>query len=135
MQGVQDINEVDKTFETPFILFLTWKESRLKYKHLKPNMGRNLLSKKEKEGENRVWSPTVVFKNTNDKTKTVVDDYTYITINGSRSFIISNDKKSYRLSSSVKKSPFSVHENVYYFKGAENPLIMRRYYIQVFNCE
>ena len=74
---IQNINEVEKTFQVPFILSLSWFDSRLRYKNLKEDEVFNLLSKTEKS---TIWLPIVIFKNTNEKYTTIVDEKTYIQI-------------------------------------------------------
>ena len=117
---IQDIKEVDKTFQVPFVLFLSWSDSRLKYKNLVNNVGRNLLTKKEKDEENGIWKPTVVFKNTNEKHTTVVDKKAYIQVN--------------KLGKSTQ-APKTEYENARIFTGKENQLILRRYYREIFTCK
>ena len=120
VQDIQDIIEVDKTFQVPFILFLSWRDSRLEYKNLVDNVGMNLLSKAEKDKEKGIWTPTVVFKNTNEKHKSKVDEETYIQI---------------KKSGKSTLSPTSEYELAYNYLGKENDLIMRRYYREIFTCE
>ena len=77
VKDIQDIEEMSKTFQVPFTLFLSWFDSRLQFKDLKEDEGFNLLSENEKSA---IWKPKVLFKNTNEKHKTKVDQETYIKI-------------------------------------------------------
>ena len=74
----------------------------------------------EKDKEKGIWYPTVVFKNTNEKHKSKVDEETYIKVNKSGKFLT---------------SPASDYLRERIFKGKENPIIMQRYYREVFTCE
>ena len=105
VQDIQDINEVENTFEVPFILLLSWRDSRLQFKNLQHNIGRNLLSDDEKDKKKGIWSPTVVFKNTNEKHESKVDEKTYIKING------------YWGTRSHTFAPLSDHENAILYKS------------------
>ena len=117
---IQDIVETDKTFQVPFILFLSWFDSRLQFKNLVDNVGRNLLSEDKKDKKKGIWWPTIVFKNTNEKHKSKVDEETYIQI---------------KKSGKSTPAPWSQYENSHTFKGEENALVMRRYYRETFTCE
>ena len=117
VMDIQNINEVDKTFQVPYTLFLSWIDSRLQYKNLNQDEGLNLLSSQEKS---TIWSPIVVFKNTNEKHKTIVDQSTYVQI------------KKY---GNATLTPKSQEENAKLFMGDENNIIMLRYYREIFICE
>ena len=114
---IQDIIEVDKTFQVPFTLFLSWNDRRLYYINLNKKTGLNLLSEDEKEN---IWKPIVIFKNTNAKDTTVVDTKTDIQI---------------EKHGDVTITEISNPENAKHYKGEENPIIMQRYYREKFTCE
>ena len=114
---IQNIIEVEKTFQVPFTLFLSWNDRRLKYANLNESAGLNLLSEDEKSN---IWSPIVVFKNTNEKDTTVVDKKTDIQI------------EKYGDGTLTKRSN---PENAKHYNGEENLMIMQRYYREKFNCE
>ena len=119
LMDIQDITEVDKTFEAPFTLYLSWIDKRLKYKNLKDNTVLNLLSKEEKS---KIWSPKVVFQNTNKKDKTEVDRNTYIQI------------KKGKEAEYVYTTEWEAEEAKLY-EGEENQITIQRYYREVFTCK
>ena len=77
VKDIQDIEEMSKTFQVPFTLFLSWFDSRIQYKNLKKDEGLNLLSENEKS---KIWKPIVLFENTNKKHTSIVDIKTYMKI-------------------------------------------------------
>ena len=114
---IQNIIEVDKTFQVPFWLDLSWIDSRLRYKNLNNITGLNLISEEKKS---QVWSPIVVFQNTNEKYKTVVDEETYIQIEKIGDYTL---------------PPTTNTENAKFYKGEENKILMSRYYREIFICK
>ena len=95
---------------------MKWLESRLRFKNLNEETSFNTLLPNE---NTEIWVPELVFLNTDKETTTKVDARTTINIEKRGQFVLS---KSFEL------------ENIYYYKGEENPLIMRRYYDQKFLC-
>ena len=114
---IQDIQEKDRTFQVPFTLYLSWSDSRLQYKHLSQDTERNLLSGNEKSN---IWKPIVVFKNTNKKQKTIVDEDTDIQIRKKGSYIYTSEWEA---------------EEAKIFEGDKNIIIMQRYYREMFTCK
>ena len=117
MLDIQDIIEEEKTFKVPFTLFLSWNDSRLDYTNLNEETGLNLLSEDEKE---KIWKPVVIFTNTNEKHKTKVDSETDIQI-----------QKHGKATFTKTSNP----ENAKLYNGDGNPIIMQRYYREIFTCE
>ena len=125
VQDIQDIVEVDSTFQVPFILSLSWKDARLTYKNLKSNLEQNLLSETEMDEIGGIWIPTALFRNTNEKHTTVVDKKTYTKIKRLDGPGIDNNRRSL----------LSNHENTFLHNGAQHLLIMDKYYREIFRCE
>ena len=123
VMDIQNINEVEKTFQVPFRLYLSWFDDRLQYKDLAKILGMNLLTTNEKIS---IWSPIILFENTNAKYTTLVDEKTDVQIKKTGHFQLSQDI--------VTGNPFTLH-NAKLYKGSENPLIMERYYREKFICK
>ena len=119
VMDIQNIKEVEKTFEIPFMLYLSWFDGRLKYKNLKKDKEFNLLSTNEKE---KIWRPIINFKNTNEKLKTLVDKETNINV----------EKK---VDDTFTPTKISEAENAKIYKGEDNQILIQRYYRQVFTCK
>ena len=109
-------SEVGGHVEIHFYLTLKWFESRLRFKNLNEDTSFNSILPSEKS---QIWVPQLVFLNTEKETRTSLDERTSINIERRGTFALSK--------------PFEL-ENIRYYKGAENPLIMRRYYDERFLC-
>ena len=114
---IQNIIEVDKTFQVPFWLDLSWIDSRLEYTNLNNITGLNMLSENKMSA---IWSPLVVFENTNEKFKTIVDEETYVQIKKIGDYTLSQKSNA---------------ENAKLYKGSENEILMLRYYREIFICK
>ena len=75
---VLEINEVQSFITIQFELALKWKDSRLDFSNLKMNPNLNLLNSEEKES---IWSPKLVFYNTNEQKETQNDEKSYMVVN------------------------------------------------------
>ena len=95
---------------------MEWFESRLKFKNLKDDITLNGFLPNENQ---EIWVPELIFSNTEEKPTTIVDQKTSI--------------KARKLGE-FKLSKSDENENIRYFKGTENPLLMRRFYNQRFLC-
>ena len=96
---------------------MQWYESRLRFKNLKQDINLNRLLPFEVK---YIWVPELVFPNTEERTTSIVDDKTSISVERHGNF---------------KLSELSENENIQNFKGIENPLFMKRYYNQRFLCD
>ena len=65
---IQDIDEVASTYVSPIFLYLSWFDKRLTFKSLNNKTILNTLSRSQIED---IWTPVVVFENTNTKSRTV----------------------------------------------------------------
>ena len=117
VMDIQDIIEVDKTYQVPFTLYLSWNDGRLNYVNLKKSAGMNLLSEDEKS---YIWKPILTFENTNEKRTTIVDLNTDIYIEKLGDFTLTK---------------ISDPENAKHYHGKDNSIIMQRYYREKFTCE
>ena len=64
-----DLIEVNTEMALQYRLTLRWRDSRLKFRHLKENTYLNTIGR---EDALKVWHPKVVFYNTKEKEKTKV---------------------------------------------------------------
>ena len=114
---IQEINEVQQFLELQFFLSLHWIDKRITFYNIKKSVGMNSLSKKEK---NIIWMPIVIFHNTKKKLRTLHDEESAasVTRNGQGT-----------------KSGLDINEDIYLFKGSENPLKVSRAYNIRFICD
>ena len=119
VMDIQNIKEVEKTFEIPFMLYLSWFDGRLKYKNLNKDKEFNLLSPTEKQ---KIWKPIIIFKNTNEKLKTLVNEETNINVE--------KNEDDYFTPTAI-----SDPENAKNYEGMDNQIVIQRYYRQIFTCK
>ena len=111
-----EINEVASIFQVQFRLHFSWFDSRLRFENLKNDTGLNTLSPEEKTS---IWIPELVFENTEFKPSTILDSEAHISVQKEGAF---------------SRAPESETENVQYFAGSQNPLILSRFYNTRFLC-
>ena len=117
IEKIQNIKELDMSFDVKFTLALEWLDSRLKYKNLLNSHWTNLV---KEENKNDVWIPALVFNNTN---KNVMIQ------NGPKSALFVRKKGKH-----VNSPLTSVNEDFFY-KGSENTLILKVDYSLTFQCD
>ena len=105
------IDEIESKVEFQFILHMTWFEGRMNFLNLRES-GRSNLETQEMES---LWVPKIVFYNTKERLKTLVDE---------------------EASMYVKRmGNFTVAKNKLVFKGSENSLSVSRFYKTNFICD
>ena len=114
---VQDIQEVAQYLKLKFRISLEWKDARVSFYNIKPDENMNSLSMEEQLS---LWTPTIVFWNTEQQLKTVNDENTFASIrrSGNNSLIARE-----------------VNEDIEVYSGAENEITMSRVYSIKFYCE
>ena len=115
--NILEINEVEALFRTQFEIFLNWKDPRITFWNLKEDESLNSLVPSEKS---LIWTPVMVFDNTDKKTLTVTDDESLITVLREADFV---------------RTPISVLDNVHHFQGTENSLELSRVYEESWICD
>ena len=135
---IQDIDEVSSTYVSPFFLYLSWFDKRLTFKSLNNKTILNTLSRIQIKD---IWTPVVVFDNTNTKeqTKDPANDekgLTAVQVERRGEFRVSKGKNR---DETTCKNHFEAElcdglENIQLFTGDKNPLLMSRYYRIKFNC-
>ena len=109
-----DISE--SKFELQIVLGLKWFDGRLKYNNLRPKKSSNVMGPAEKSS---IWFPAVVFVNTKQKLKSVVDDEAVIVV----------EKKG-----EGKAVDDTFTENKLLYGGHENPIFYERLDNIRFDC-
>ena len=74
---VQDIQEVAQYLELKFRIKFQWKDARVTFYNLKQDEEMNSLSPDEKIS---LWTPTIVFWNTEEQLRTINDKNTFVSI-------------------------------------------------------
>ena len=75
---VQEIQEVAQFLKLKFRLSLTWKDARVSFYNIKTNEVLNSLTLDE---QLTLWTPTIVFWNTEKQLKTINDENSFASIN------------------------------------------------------
>ena len=109
--NVGGINEIDSAVEFQFILHMTWYELRTNFLNLRKS-GRSSLESQETES---LWVPKIIFYNTKERLKTLVDEEVNMFV--------------------TRFGNFTRAENKLIFRGAENPLSVVRFYKINFICD
>ena len=114
---IQEINEVQQFLELQFFLSLHWIDKRITFYNIKRSVGMNTLSKEEK---GMIWMPIVIFHNTKRKLRTMHDEESLVSVSRT---------------GKGTKSGLDVNEDIYLFKGLDNPLTVSRAYNIKFICD
>ena len=116
LEKIREINEIDMKFSAKFNLYLDWFDTRLTWMHLLKNKSLNILSDDE---ISIIWTPLLVFKNTENEEMTKTDNKSMILID--------------RLSDhEIEES--DLYESTY-FSGSKNPITYSRIYSLDFLCK
>ena len=114
---VQDIQEVSQYIQLKFRLSLNWKDARVFFYNIKTEEVLNSLSLEEKLS---LWTPTIVFWNTEKQLKSV------------------NDIESFASIKRVEQGTIidrTVNEDIEVFSGEDNEITFSRVYSIKFDCE
>ena len=104
------IDEVDSNFSCQLKLQLIWFDQRLTYNNLKKDSNYNALSEEER---NMVWTPQIIFSNTEKMDGLKNDERAHATILDNGNFLIASDDSL---------------DNTFLYKGSENPITLTRAY-------
>ena len=114
---ILEIGEIEMLFRCQFKLFLEWFDSRVTFYNLKENQLLNTLVEDEKQN---IWTPSMIFDNTDEKVRTKTDVESLISVKREGNF---------------SRNTIDNVDNVYIYDGAENPLQMSRVYHIGWICE
>ena len=114
---VQDIQEVAQYLKLKFKISLQWMDARVNFYNIKTDENMNSLSLEE---QMTIWTPTIVFWNTEEQLKTINDLNTFASVRRSgKGSLIARE----------------VNEDIEVFKGSENEITISRIYSIKFFCE
>ena len=69
IESILSISEVSEIFRVQFQLYMVWKDQRLTFRNLKKDNFLNAVSQNESDN---IWTPVVVFKNTQNMERSKV---------------------------------------------------------------
>ena len=108
---VSSFDPIESSFQSQFQVSLTWIDKRLSFSNLRNSSESNGLSPKEQE---------IIFENTNDKIKSIVDESTRI-------IVIKEGE--------AERTDDTSTENKLLYKGLENPVKYERFYNLKLECD
>ena len=114
---VQDIQEVAQYLKLKFRLSLNWRDARVSFYNIKSEEVLNSLSLKE---QLMLWTPTIVFWNTEKKLKSINDVNSFASIRRNANGTIINR---------------TVDEDIEVYNGEEDEITFSRVYSIKFDCE
>ena len=114
---ILEIGEVAMLFSSQYALQLEWLDGRITYYNLHGNQSLNTLVEEEKQ---MIWTPSFIFDNTKSKTRTTTDKESIISV---------------RRMGNFSRNTIESIDNVYIFRGRENPLDMARIYQTDWICD
>ena len=114
---LQDIRELDMTFNAKFTLKLGWTETRLTYINLLDTDLKNLVWK---ENRAKLWIPPLVFNNTDENVMVADQPNAFL-------FIFKRGNHS--------NAPLTSVNEDYYYEGSENYLVLWIDYDLTFRCD
>ncbi len=116
MTDMIDIKELEATYTLQFLLTMKWYDNRLSYKNLKKLAASNLIVNEIRDD---LWLPTLIFSNSREAKKTVVDEEAMLMVE--------------RLSDPELNPLEQIHEN-YVYPGDKNKLALTRVYTMKMKC-
>ena len=117
IKKILDIDEIEGIFRVAFDLHTVWVDKRLRYMNLKESENLNTLTESEKQD---IWTPAILFSNTENKNKVITDDRVIAKVSRRGSSTVSKDDEALR---------------TLYYEGAENPITFSREYTINFICK
>ena len=121
VESLQNIKELDMSFDAKFTLKMEWFDSRLRYKNLIDDDYKNLLTNLVKEENKRnIWIPEILFSNTDENIKVV---------NGPRTILFIDKQGSHTI------APLTSLNEDFFYKGSENMLVLNVGYTLSFQCK
>ena len=114
---ILEIGEVAMLYRTQYVLYQEWLDPRIELYNLHENQGLNTLVEDEKQ---MIWTPTLIFDNTDEKTRTTTDRESIVSVKREGTFTINSIENV---------------DNVYIFQGLYNPLDMNRVYETQWICD
>ena len=114
--SIYQLNEMDMTFSSKISLSLEWYDERVTFFNLKPADFSNLV---EYEKASDLWIPPLIFNNTKENVKVVLDQAAELFVN--------------KRGVPMMVAPSLINED-YQYKGADNVFVYRMNYDMTYNC-
>ena len=114
---VLEIDEVSMSYRTQYTVNLEWLDPRITFYNLHGNQGLNILVEEEKQ---KIWTPKLIFDNTDKKTRTKTDSESVISV---------------KREGDYTQNTLEDFNNIYVFEGIDNPLDMNRVYETEWICD
>ena len=114
---LSSFDEISSNFGAELTLYLLWMDDRLSFDNLRENQESNVITPSEMS---QIWIPKLVFKNTKERKKSIVDEDAKVTV---------------IRRSEGRQSDESSPENKITYDGKDNYLLYSRYYNMVFECD
>ena len=118
---ITQFREVGQSFNINFLISVTWVDYRLTFKNLKESVHKNVIGVKQKES---LWIPPLVFNNSEETTMLSIH-------RGLHQPIVNMFVE--RLGSFEVADP-SFLDETYFYKGTENPLLLKTEYNMILHC-
>ena len=117
LMKILTLSVVEMKITTKYNLYLEWVDPRITFYNLKENKNLNGLVQLELE---KIWIPKIIFSNTQSNIFSSVDEKTIGLVSRRGSF---------------SRSSIAEKENIYKFKGKDNPIFVNRVYETEWMCE
>lgn len=117
IKKLQNIRELDMSFDAKFTITMEWFDSRLTYKNIFDNYLTNLV---KEENKAQIWLLELVFNNTNKDV---------MTTNGPNSALFINKQ------GNPTNAPITNINEDFYYKGSENKLVLTIGHDLTFQCD
>ena len=114
---IQEIKEIQQMLQLKFNLRMEWVDARLEFYNIKLDETMNVITTEELE---RIWLPIIVFDNTENDQRSVLDGKSFATIK--------------RMNEGIG-SDSTISEDIDIYKGSENTITMSRLYNIEFFCD
>ena len=111
------IDEVAMLYKTQYSVNMEWLDPRIIYYNLNDNQGLNTLVEQEKD---KIWTPKLIFDNTEEKTRTKTDSESVISV---------------KREGEYTQNTLEDVDNTYVFEGRHNPLYISRVYQTEWICD
>ena len=114
---ILEIGEVAMLYRTKYTVNLEWLDPRITFFNLHGDQNLNSLVEGEKQ---MIWTPSLIFSNTDENTRTRTDQESIISVK--------------RKGNSTQNTIYDL-DNTYMFRGEDNPLDMSRVYETEWICD
>ena len=114
---ILEIDEVAMLYRTKYTIIQEWFDPRIAFYNIHWNQELNSLVPEEKQ---IIWTPNLIFQNTDENIRSLVDSESSISV---------------KRESNFTQNTISEIDNTYIFNGVKNPLVMIRVYETDWICD